>query len=182
MGTAIISAKGGDEERALPRPDEGDDGGGGGGTCGVLGQMDDERIRLMTLIVRTHRRLTDTLGRELEENVGIPLVFFDVLIHVGGAPDRRLTMSRLSADVALTTGGVTRLVDRMVEAGLVARQNCPSDRRSIYVVLTPEGQAVLDRAVAAHIDGIDRHLVAHLDVRDRAALEGALLKVLDAGC
>lgn len=176
MGTAIISATGGDEERAVPRPDE------GGGTCGVLGQMADDRIRLMTLIVRTHRRLTDTLGRELEQNVGIPLVFFDVLIHVGGAPDRRLTMSRLSADVALTTGGVTRLVDRMVEAGLVARQNCPNDRRSIYVVLTPEGQAVLDRAVAAHIEGIDRHLVAHLDAGDRAALEGALLKVLDAGC
>ena len=84
--------------------------------------------------------------------------------------------------MALTTGGVTRLVDRMVEAGLVARQNCPSDRRSIYVVLTPEGQAVLDRAVAAHIDGIDRHLVAHLRTGDRVALEVALLKVLDAGC
>ena len=91
-------------------------------------------------------------------------------------------MSRLSADVALTTGGVTRLVDRMVEAGLVARENCPSDRRSIYVVLTPAGQAVLDRAVAEHIDGIDRHLVAHLSEGDRAALEAALLKVLDAGC
>ena len=70
----------------------------------------------MGLIVRTHRRLTESLGRELEQNVGIPLVFFDVLINVGGAPESRLTMSRLSADVALTTGGVTRLVDRMVEA------------------------------------------------------------------
>ena len=128
----------------------------------------------MTLIVRTHRRLTDRLGRELEQNVGIPLVFFDVLIHVGGAPESRLTMSKLSSDVALTTGGVTRLVDRMVEAGLVARENCPNDRRSIYVVLTPEGQAVLHRAVAEHIDGIDRHLVAHLDDRERAALEVGL--------
>ncbi len=154
----------------------------GAGTCGVLGQMDDDRIRLMGLIVRTHRQLTDRLGRELEQDVGIPLVFFDVLIHVGGAPERRLTMSGLSADVALTTGGVTRLVDRMVEAGLVARQHCPSDRRSIYVVLTPQGQEVLDRAVAAHIDGIDRHLVAHLSDGDRAALEAVLLKVLDAGC
>ena len=42
MGTATISAKGGDEERALPRPDEGAT---RGGTCGVLGQMDDDRIR-----------------------------------------------------------------------------------------------------------------------------------------
>ena len=193
MGTATIPATGGDQERGDLRPGKargvgaggaGEDGAPveGGGTCGVLGQIDDDRLRLMTLIVRTHRRLTDSLGRELEQNVGIPLVFFDVLIHVGGAPQSRLTMSKLSSDVALTTGGVTRLVDRMVEAGLVARENCPSDRRSIYVVLTPEGQAVLHRAVAEHIDGIDRHLVAHLGAGDRAALEVALLKVLDAGC
>jgi MarR family 2-MHQ and catechol resistance regulon transcriptional repressor len=177
MATATIPAKGGDQERGEVRPDEGSE-----GTCGVLGQIDDDRLRLMTLIVRTHRRLTDSLGRELEQNVGIPLVFFDVLIHVGGAPQSRLTMSKLSSDVALTTGGVTRLVDRMVEAGLVARENCPNDRRSIYVVLTPEGQAVLQRAVAEHIDGIDRHLIAHLGDRERAALEASLLKVLDAGC
>ena len=143
MGTATIP-KGGDEERGrcVPRA-------ASGGTCGVLGQIDDERIQLMGLIVRTHRRLTESLGRELEQSVGIPLVFFDVLIHVGAAPEGRLTMSTLSSNVALTTGGVTRLVDRMAEAGLVARQNCPNDRRSIHVVLTPEGRAVLERAVAA---------------------------------
>jgi DNA-binding MarR family transcriptional regulator len=175
MSTATIPAKGGDEGQSHG------DGDADGGTCGVLGQMDDERIRLMGLIVRTHRRLTESLGRELEQNVGIPLVFFDVLIHVGAAPDARLTMSRLSADVSLTTGGVTRLVDRMVEAGLVARSNCPDDRRSIHVVLTPEGRAMLQRAVAEHVDGIDRHLMAHLSERDRGALETALSKVLGAG-
>jgi DNA-binding MarR family transcriptional regulator len=174
MGTATIPAMGGDEERLESRPD--------GGTCGVLGQIEDERIQLMGLIVRAHRRLTDLLGRELEEAVGIPLVFFDVLIHVGAAPEGRLTMSRLSADVSLTTGGVTRLVDRMVEAGLVARENCPRDRRSIHVVLTPEGAAVLQKAIATHIESVDRHLMAPLDGRDRTALEVALSKVLDAGC
>jgi len=177
MGTATIP-KGGDEEQVGARPDDAD----GVGTCGVLGQIDDERIRLMGLLVRTHRGLTESLGRELEQSVGIPLVFFDVLIHVGAAPEGRLTMSSLSSNVALTTGGVTRLVDRMAEAGLVARQNCPSDRRSIHVVLTPEGRAVLERAIAQHVDSIDRHLMAHLDTGDRAALEVVLTKVLDAGC
>ncbi len=173
MGTATKTDRGGEEKRVAPSAE---------GTCGVLGQMDEEPIRLMGLLVQVHRRLTDTLGRELEQSVGIPLVFFDVLIHVGAAPEGRLTMSRLSTDVALTTGGITRLVDRMVGAGLVARENCPNDRRSIHVVLTPEGRAVLDRAVAAHMDGIERHLMAHLDGSDRAALESALNKVLDAGC
>jgi DNA-binding MarR family transcriptional regulator len=151
---------------------------GNGGTCGILGQIEDERLELMGLLVRTHRKLTETLGRELEESAGIPLVFFDVLIHVAAAPDGYLTMSRLSTDVSLTTGGVTRLVDRMVDAGLVAREHCPSDRRSIHVVLTPEGRVVLEQAVAAHIDGIDRHLMARLDTKERVALSAALIKIL----
>jgi hypothetical protein len=134
MGTATISEKGGNRERGEVRPGAGPDAPDNqadqpGGSCGLLGQIDDDR-----------------------------------------------------ADVALTTGGVTRLVDRMVEAGLVARENCPSDRRSIFVVLTPQGHAVLERAVAEHIAGIDRHLMAHLSDSDRAALEASLLKVLDAGC
>src|SRR5580693_318354 len=149
MGTATIPTKGEDEGRVGPRDDD--------GTCGILGQINDERLQLMGLIVRTQRQLTESLGRELEQSVGIPMVFFDVLIHVGAAPEGRLTMSRLSTDVALTTGGVTRLVDRMVDAGLVARQNCPNDRRSVHVILTPEGQATLQRAITEHIEGIDRH-------------------------
>src|SRR5271170_496072 len=174
MSTANFPMQGEYDDEAHPELNE--------GTCDLLAQIEDERLALMGLLVRAQRQLTYLLGRELEQSVGIPLVWFDVLIHIGGAEEGRLTMSMLSAEVALTTGGVTRLVDRMVEAGLVARQNCPSDRRSIYVVLTPEGQAVLERAVAEHIDGIDRHLVAHLGQSDRAALAGSLTKVLDAGC
>jgi len=152
------------------------------GTCGVLGQIDDERLQLMGLLIRSNRRLSVVLGRELEQACGIPLVWFDVLIHIGGAEEGRLTMSRLSTEVALTTGGVTRLVDRMVEAGLVARQNCPSDRRSVHVVLTPAGQSTLRNAIGAHIEGIDRHLVAPLNETDRTALKVALSKLVRRGC
>ena len=152
------------------------------GTCGVLGQIDDQRIALMGLMVRTHRRLNEAMGRELEQSVGIPLVFFDVLIHVGAAPEGRLTMSRLSAEVSLTTGGVTRLVDRMVEAGLVERSNCPNDRRSVHVVLTPRGHDVLGRAIAVHVESIDRHLFGPLEPAERANLSATLTKLLDIGC
>jgi len=150
-----------------------------GGSCGLLGQIQDERLQLMGLLVRSHRRLSYLLGQELEDACGIPLIWFDVLIHVGGAPDGRLTMSKLSTDVALTTGGVTRLVDRMVEAGLVERQNCPSDRRSVHVLLTERGHDTLQNAVAHHIDGIDRHLIAPLNAADRSALESALTKLVN---
>jgi DNA-binding MarR family transcriptional regulator len=140
--------------------------------------MHDERIELISLVVQTYRRLTNNLGRELEEAVGISPVFFDVLIHVAAAPGSRLTMSQLSFQVALTTGGVTRLVDRMVEAGLVVRQHSWRDRRSIHVVLTEVGQEVLERAIAAHVESIDRHLVAPLNDNDRASLTVTLGKLL----
>ena len=178
MATSTATSQGGEHDSVDDVPGAAP---GAGNSCGVLGQIDDERLHLMGLIVRSHRLLTDRLGRELEQDVGIPLVFFDVLINVGAAPDGRVTMSRLSNDIALTTGGVTRLVDRMAEAGLVERQACPNDRRSIHVILTPEGRAVLDRAVAAHMEGIDRHLMAHLSEKDRANLAVALTKILTGG-
>src|SRR5580700_4367735 len=87
-------------------------------SCGLLGQINDERLQLMGLLIGSHRRLTDLLGAELERTVGIPLVWFDVLIHVGGAPEGRMTMGKLSSNLARTTGGITRLIDRMSEAGL----------------------------------------------------------------
>jgi DNA-binding MarR family transcriptional regulator len=183
MATSTAPPQGGGQEQVGASGGSGagaDASTGGGGACGILGQIEDERLQLMGLFVRTHRKLTETLGRELEESAGIPLVFFDVLIHVAAAPEGYLTMSRLSTDILLTTGGVTRLVDRMAEAGLVAREHCPKDRRSIHVVLTPQGQALLERAVATHIDSIDRHLMARLNADERAALSAALVKVLAA--
>ena len=177
MATTTATSQGGEKESvATPTAAS-----GSGNACGVLGQIDDARLHLMGLVIRTQRLLTDRLGRELEQDVGIPLVVFDVLINVGAAPEGRVTMSRLSNDISLTTGGVTRLVDRMVDAGLVERSACPSDRRSIHVVLTPEGRNVLDRAIAAHIEGIDRHLMAHLSDKDRATLASALTKILAGG-
>jgi DNA-binding MarR family transcriptional regulator len=174
MSTANFPMQGKYDDEAHPELNE--------GTCDLLAQIDDERLALMGLLVRSHRHLIDLLGRELEQSVGIPLVWFDVLVHIGGAEEGRLTMSRLSTEVALTTGGVTRLVDRMVEAGLVARQNCPSDRRSVHVVLTPSGQSTLRTAIGAHIEGIDRHLVAPLNETDRTALKVALTKLVRPGC
>jgi DNA-binding MarR family transcriptional regulator len=140
--------------------------------------MYDEQIQLMSLVAKTYRYLADNLWHELEQAVGISPVFFDVLIHTAVAPGSQLTMSRLSSQVALTKGGTTRLVDRMVEAGLVLRQNSPSDRRSVQVAPTEAGQEVLHRAIAAHVENIDRHLLAPLDDNYRASLAVTLRKVL----
>jgi DNA-binding MarR family transcriptional regulator len=105
------------------------------------------------------------------------LTWFDVLIRLGRSPDRRMTMSQLAAQVSLTTGGVTRLVDRIAEAGYVERQSCPSDRRSVYVALTPVGTDKLGQATATHLEDLERHLLEPLDAEERAALASTLRKL-----
>jgi DNA-binding MarR family transcriptional regulator len=144
---------------------------------GLFDLIGDERITLMGLLLETHAKLTRVLSAALEEACSIPLTWFDVLIRLGRSPERRLTMSQLAAQVSLTTGGVTRLVDRIAEAGYVERQSCPSDRRSIYVALTAAGTEKLQEATAAHLDDLERHLLEPLDADERAALAGTLRKL-----
>jgi DNA-binding MarR family transcriptional regulator len=144
----------------------------------VLAQIHDDRLQLMRLVAKTYRYLAYNLTRQLEQTVGISPVFFDVLIHIAVAPGSQLTMSRLSSQVALTKGGMTHLVDRMIEAGLVLRHNSSNDRREVQVVLTEAGQNVLKRAIAAYVESIDRHLLAPLDDDDRTSLATTLRKVL----
>lgn len=144
---------------------------------GLFQRIGDERITLMGLLLETHAKITRALSAELEAACGIPLTWFDVLIRLGRSAERRLTMSQLAAQVSLTTGGVTRLVDRIAEAGYVERQNCPSDRRSIYVALTEAGTHKLEEATTTHLDGLERHLLEPLDADERTALARALRKL-----
>src|SRR5947209_6368939 len=91
--------------------------------------IDDSRITSFGLLVETHALLTDVLGKELEGEVGLPLRWYGVLLHVGRSTNGLRPMNELIEATAFTSGGVTRLVDRMEAAGYVKRVPCPSDRR-----------------------------------------------------
>lgn len=143
--------------------------------------VQDERITLMGLLVEVHARLARTLGGELEARCGLPLSWYDVMIRLGRSPEGFLTMTRLAAEVSLTSGGITRLVDRMVDAGFLERRSCPTDRRSVFVALTATGNRMLAEATAEHLSGLDRHLVGPLDPDERVALASILRKLRGDG-
>ncbi|GLU49739.1 MarR family winged helix-turn-helix transcriptional regulator [Nocardiopsis ansamitocini] len=132
---------------------------------------DTERLRVWRHFLSAHSRVMAELERELKETVGISLAQYDVLLKLGEAPDRELRMSALSAAVLYTTGGVTRLVDRMEAAGLVVREPSPSDRRSVLARLTPEGKALLTRAAPIHLAGVRRHFTDFLPDEELAVVD-----------
>src|SRR5258708_35510688 len=79
-------------------------------------------------------------------------------------------MTELSDKVPLSQRGGTRLVDRMVQAGLVKRERCASDRRGTFATLTPVGRARLRDAQPVHLRGIRRHLAKRLSPAQLAAV------------
>lgn len=137
----------------------------------------DERVVLFGLLAETNARLSRDLATALEAECGLPLAWFDVLLRLRRAEDGRLKMSQMADAIVHSTGGTTRLVDRLEEAGLVTRQSCPNDRRAVYVAITPAGNARLDEALAVHLGFLDRQLAARLSGDERAALRGLLAKL-----
>ena len=124
-----------------------------------------------------HAALEPILNRELEAACGLPLRWFDVLAQLHKTPHKRLAMTELANAVLLSKSGLTRLVDRIEEAGLVERASAPGDRRSLLIVLTPSGEKTLKRAAPIHEDGIRRHFGAHIRDNEAAAVEAALGRI-----
>lgn len=97
-------------------------------------------------IVEAYSAIERRLGSALESECGIAHTWFEVLLRLARSEDEQLTMGALAAQVALTSGGVTRLSDRMIEAGLVERRLCPTDRRVAFIALTQEGRDKIEHA------------------------------------
>jgi DNA-binding MarR family transcriptional regulator len=139
----------------------------------------DEKVQLFGLLVETNARLSRRLGSELESRCDLPLAWFEVLLQLRLAPEGRLKMTQIADAIVHSTGGTTRLVDRLEESGLVQRRACPSDRRAIHVEITAEGNTRLDHALDVHLGYLDRALAGRLDGAERATL-AALLSKLNA--
>src|SRR4051794_19738022 len=89
-------------------------------------------------------RSTEAIGREVEAATGLPLAWLEVLVHLEGEEGERHRMAELADRLTLSRGGLTRLVARMEDAGLVERVVPPEDRRATYAVMTKKGAAALD--------------------------------------
>jgi DNA-binding MarR family transcriptional regulator len=138
--------------------------------------LSSDRLRAWQLFFESALALTDVLDAELEHDAGIPLRWYDVLIHLEESPEG-LRMNALAERILYSKSGFTRVVDRMEEAGLVRRVRPADDRRSIFVVLTDEGREAMEQARRHHHRAIEEHFSRHLGDTDVAALTRALDKV-----
>lgn len=123
--------------------------------------------------VEAYTTIERRLGRALEDECGLPHSWFEVMLRISRAEEGMASMGSLAEQVALTTGGITRMVDRMIATGYVERVPCPSDRRVVYASLTTKGHAKLDEARAVN-DAHLRDVFAAFSDTDLAELDRLL--------
>ena len=119
-------------------------------------------------------RLSELLDTEL----GIVPEEAVLLVRLSEAPEQRLRMADVSSTLRLSKSGVTRLVDRLSERGLVVRAACPSDRRVVYAGLTDEGRQAAAAAAPALAAGVAQQLAGRLSAADLDALTAAIRGLL----
>ena len=131
-------------------------------------------------LLKVHAALVPRLDRELQDVHGLPLTWYDVLLELNGAPERRLTMGQLGSVAAVSRTRVSRVVDELVRAGLVTREPNVYDGRSAFAALTPAGRTALRKAAPTYVSAVQREFADHLTAHETEVLAGALRKVLAA--
>lgn len=148
----------------------------------ILVQWHRERPDLDTsplgVIGRLHR-LADTLNTELRDlfaRAGLSDGDFDVLASLRRAGEPcALTPGALAATTMVTSGAVTKRVDRLEASGYVTRTVSAGDARSRTIALTPAGRALIDDLFPQHVDN-ERRLLAALSPAEQDQLAGLLEK------
>jgi DNA-binding MarR family transcriptional regulator len=132
------------------------------------------------LFLTTHAVLVGRIEARLAE-AGLPeLDWYDVLWALERAPRARLRMHELAALTVISRSNLTRLVDRLEAAGLVARDRDRADRRGAYAVLTGAGRAMRRRMWKVYGEAIDALFDRHLTTAETRQLRAILLRVLKA--
>lgn len=129
--------------------------------------LDAEEMRAWRGFMAASRLLFDTLDRELQRDAGMPHTYYEILVRLSEAPDRRLRMSELAESMLSSRSRLSHAAARLEEAGWLRRVECETDRRGAFAELTDAGFATLAAAAPGHVDGVRAHL---LDVLTREQL------------
>ena len=140
--------------------------------------LDQQQLRLWVAYLGAHSAVISALEQGMDQDVGLPLPWYDVLVQLSMAPESRLRLGELAESVILTRSGITRLLDRMDAAGLVRREPAAGDRRGYFAVLTGEGQEMLEKAAPGHSQRAWDCFIQHVKPEEFPALQAVFDRVL----
>jgi DNA-binding MarR family transcriptional regulator len=131
------------------------------------------------MLLRTHASVMPKLERALAPT-GLPLSWYDVLLVVNAAPDRKLRMTELGRRAVVSRERVSRVVTELEREGLMERQANPDDKRSSFAAITAEGRKRLRAAAPSYLRAVQEHFLGHLEPDEADVVARALGRVVAA--
>jgi DNA-binding MarR family transcriptional regulator len=141
------------------------------------GRLDGAALDAWRSYLQSHASIVRMLDAELVAEHGMTTRDYEALLYLAQAPERKLPMSALAERTMLTRSGITRLIDGLVEGGLIERVACASDARVSYAQLTDDGYEQLRRAGCAHVRSINRLFLEHFSPEEVEQLAGLLSRL-----
>ena len=133
-------------------------------------------------LTRTHAAIVGRLQEALATSDFPPLPWYEVLATVADAPEQRMKMGDLAEAMVITRGGLTKLVDRLIKAGLMERTFCKTDRRVSYATLLPAGHDLLEEMRPVVVAELEEAFAANLSDGEADQLRGMLERVRSSAC
>lgn len=133
-------------------------------------------------LTRTHAAIVGRLQEGLASADLPPLPWYEVLATVADAPEQRMKMGELAESLVITRGGLTKLVDRLIKAGLMERTFCETDRRVSYATLLPAGTEMLEEMRPVVVAELRSAFSAKLSVGEAEELRETLERVRTSAC
>jgi DNA-binding MarR family transcriptional regulator len=131
---------------------------------------------------RTHAAVSQRLQEALAQGDMPPLPWYEVLATVAEAPEQRMRMGDLAEALVITRGGLTKLVDRLVKAGLLERTFCETDRRVSYATLLPAGIHMLREMRPVIVGELEVAFSVNISVTQANELRETLDSVRSSAC
>jgi len=133
-------------------------------------------------LAMTHAAVSGRLQDALAQAELPPLAWFEMLAAIAAAEQERMKMGELAEALVITRGGLTKLVDRLVKAGLIERTFCETDRRVSYATLLPAGSELLEEMVPVVSGELELAFAARLSERQADDLRATLDAVRGTAC
>ncbi|MFD7137046.1 MarR family winged helix-turn-helix transcriptional regulator [Streptomyces sp. NPDC059894] len=124
--------------------------------------------------------LEDQLDRQLQRDAGMPHVYYGLLVKLAESPRRRLRMTELARDAKITRSRLSHAVARLEKNGWVRREDCPSDKRGQFAVLTDQGMETLRSAAPGHVAAVRNALFDRLTPEQQKSL-GEIMEIVAEG-
>jgi DNA-binding MarR family transcriptional regulator len=129
-------------------------------------------------LIRLEIALWDRVNARLQESHALPLAFFEPLHVISRASERSMRVGDVARELRITVGGTSKLVDRMEQAGLIARERDPDDRRASRVALTTAGKRKLNAAVKSYEAEVAAILSGVLSPAEQRRMSGYISRLL----